>query len=224
MDLLAPTIILAALADSINPCAISVLFLTIAFLFGLGKERKDILKFGGVYILGIFVIYILIGLGILQTLSIFGVPRFISKMGAILLIAWGAIDLIGRIWPKFPVKLAIPDAAKPGIAKLIHKATFPSALALGVVVGMTEFPCTGGPYLFVLTLLHDKTTFLTGFAYLILYNIIFVSPLVILLWLASDHRLAEKTKEWKKANSNKAEYVGNLILIAMGLAILLFSA
>jgi hypothetical protein len=29
------------------------LFLTIAFLFGLGKERKDILKFGGVYILGL---------------------------------------------------------------------------------------------------------------------------------------------------------------------------
>src|SRR3990172_2498937 len=52
----------AALLDSVNPCAFSVLFLTIAFLFSLGRSRKSILKAGFVYIFGIFAVYILIGL------------------------------------------------------------------------------------------------------------------------------------------------------------------
>src|SRR3989338_2900548 len=71
---LLPLVIVSSLIDSLNPCAFSILFLTIAFLFSLGRSRKDIFKIGGVYILGIFVVYILIGLGILQTLHLFNTP------------------------------------------------------------------------------------------------------------------------------------------------------
>src|SRR3989344_5444483 len=62
---LLPLVSIAALIDSVNPCAFSVLILTIAFLLGVGKLRSKILQIGGSYILGIFLVYILIGLGIL---------------------------------------------------------------------------------------------------------------------------------------------------------------
>src|SRR3972149_11226969 len=68
---LLPLIGIAALIDSINPCAFGILLLTIAFLLSIGKMRSGILKIGGVYILGLFAVYILIGLGILQVLHIF---------------------------------------------------------------------------------------------------------------------------------------------------------
>ena len=68
---LLPLVGVAALIDSINPCAFSILILTIAFLFSIGKFRSSILKIGGSYIFGIFVVYMLIGLGILQALHIF---------------------------------------------------------------------------------------------------------------------------------------------------------
>src|SRR3989344_6331207 len=66
---LLPLLVAASLVDSINPCAFSVLILTLAFLFSIGKLRSSILKIGGSYIAGIFVVYMLIGLGILQTLQ-----------------------------------------------------------------------------------------------------------------------------------------------------------
>jgi len=69
--MLLPIITTAALVDSVNPCAFSVLILTIAFLFTLGRDRLNIFKIGLLYIIGIFIVYILIGLGILQTLQIF---------------------------------------------------------------------------------------------------------------------------------------------------------
>src|SRR3989344_7196863 len=71
-------IAIAALVDSVNPCAFSVLFLSITFLFGLGRSRNDIIKMGLLYIFGIFTTYILIGLGVLKVLSLFNIPHLMS--------------------------------------------------------------------------------------------------------------------------------------------------
>src|SRR3989344_2955650 len=88
-----PMVFVAALIDSINPCAFGILLLTIAFLFSIGKMRSGILKIGTAYILGLFVVYILIGLGILQALHIFNTPHFMAKVGASLLVTLGLINL-----------------------------------------------------------------------------------------------------------------------------------
>src|SRR3989344_4808714 len=145
--LLLPLIIAAALVDSINPCAFSILLLTIAFLFSLGQVRSSILKVGGFYVAGLFLIYILIGLGILQTLHIFNTPHFMAKIGASLLILLGGINLINEFFPSFPIKLRIPQAAHSKMAMLMEKASVPAVFLLGALVGLCEFPCTGGPYL-----------------------------------------------------------------------------
>ena len=75
-----PIVLVAAAIDSLNPCAFSVLFLTIAFLFSLGRTRLNVLVVGGTFIFGIFITYILIGLGILQALTAFGVSGIIAKI------------------------------------------------------------------------------------------------------------------------------------------------
>lgn len=215
-----PTIITAALADSINPCAFSVLVLTITFLFSLGKSRSYVLKIGLVYILGIYLSYLAIGLGMLQVLSVLGVPRFMSKIGAIILLAWGGLNLADLFIPDFPIKLKIPDSLHAKIATLIHKAAAWPAFILGVLVGLSEFPCTGGPYLLILGMLHDQARFWQGFWYLILYNLIFVSPLVAILWFSSDPKLHDKVNAWRKSHGRQFEIISSIILVLMGLFIL----
>src|SRR3990172_547226 len=63
---LLPLVVVAALIDSINPCAFSILILTIAFLFSIGKLRSGVLEIGSSYILAIFLVYMLIGLGVMR--------------------------------------------------------------------------------------------------------------------------------------------------------------
>ncbi len=212
----------SALVDSTNPCAFSVLLLTIAFLFSLEKSESSILKVGFSYIFGIFATYILIGLGILHALTLFGVPHSIAKIGAGILIAFGAINIINEFFPKFPIKLKIPDAAHGRLAKLMEKASVPTALVLGAAVGLYEFPCTGGPYLFVLGLLHDHATFLRGLLYLFFYNLLFVLPLVIVLLIASDRGLLEKAQAWRKRNTRLARFLMGLAMVAIGVVMLVF--
>jgi len=215
-------VVISALVDSINPCAFSVLLLTIAFLFSMGKTRKRILWAGGLYIFGIFITYVLIGLGITQVLALFGVPKFMSKVGAGIVIVWAVIDLLGEFFPRFPIKLKIPQAAHGRMASLIEKGTAPTALALGVLVGLTEFPCTGGPYLFILGLLHDQTTFSVGAWYLLFYNLIFVAPLAVVLFIGSDQALLSKVENWKKTNNHMFRLTMGVIMLLLGVLILQF--
>lgn len=212
-------IIAAALVDSINPCAFSVLLITIAFLFSIGKDRTKITKVGITYILGIFAVYVLIGLGILKVLYLFNTPHFMARIGASILIFAGAVMLINWMFPNFPIKLKMPKASHKYLAKLIEKGSMISALAMGVLVAMFEFPCTGGPYLFVLGLLHDKVTYFQGLALLILYNLIFVLPLVIILAIASDKNLLEKAQQWKKYESKKMRIITGIVMVLLGIAI-----
>ncbi len=214
-------VFVSAIIDSVNPCAFSILFLSIAFLFSLKKSRKNILISGGFYILGIYLVYTLIGLGILKTLDFFNIPHFVSKFGATLLILVGLISLLGEIFPKFPIKLKIPEMAKGSIAKYISKATFLTAFILGIIVGLNEFPCTGGPYLFILGLLHDETSFWSGLVYLLFYNLVFVLPLILILAFSSDTKTLETIESFRKKETKKVRIWLALLLVILGALIIM---
>lgn len=218
---LLPLIGTAALIDSINPCAFSILLLTIAFLLSIGKLRSSVLSIGASYIFGIFVVYLLIGLGLLQTLHIFDTPHFMAKVGAYLLITLGLLNIVNEVLPSFPIKLAIPHASHHRIAVLMQRASVPTAFLLGGLVGLCEFPCTGGPYLLVLGLLHDQGTYYAGASYLVLYNLIFVLPLVLILLVASDGTVLGKVQEWQRSRKQSMRWGGGTAMMALGALILL---
>ena len=216
-----PVIAISALIDSINPCAISVLFLTITFLFSLGKNRKFVLLSGSVYILAIAIIYTLIGLGALQALSFLNVPNIMAKIGASILLLYSIIGLVNEFFPNFPIKLKIPESTHSTLAKVISKGSIPAFFILGSLVALFEFPCTGGPYLFVLTLLHDYTTFWKGFWYLIVYNIVFVLPLILILAFATNKIMIEKIDKLRRLETKKTRVI--LLLVLMTFGIIIFS-
>ena len=213
---LLPLVTVAAIIDSINPCAFSILILTIAFLFSIGKLRSGVIEIGSAYILGVFLVYTLIGLGILQALHIFNTPHFMAIVGASLLIVLGLINITNEFVPAFPIKLRIPHAAHHRMAELMEKGSLPSAFVLGGLVGLCEFPCTGGPYLMVLGLLHDQATRSVGLGYLMLYNLLFILPLVIILLIAGEKTLVEKLQEWKQRESKTLRLGGGIAMITLG--------
>src|SRR3989338_1907229 len=217
---LLPLVLVASLLDSVHTCSFSILLITIAFLFGMQMTRQRILKIGGAYIAGIFASYLLIGLGLLQVLHLFNTPHFMGKLGATLLIAFGIINLINSFFPQFPLKLKIQSAAHNAMGPLMEKASLPAAFSLGALVGVCQFPCMGGPYLMVIGLLRDQMTYFAGFAYLFLYNLVLIVPLVAVLWIAGDKSVVDKMQDWKRTNLNGVRLWAGLIMIALGILVL----
>lgn len=213
---LLPLTVFSALLDSVHPCSFSILLITIALLFGLSMGRGRILQIGGVYIAGIFAAYFAIGIGLLKVLHVFSVPHFMGKLGAGLLIVFGVLNLVGALFPKFPIKLKIPNAAHGAMGRLIGVASVPAAFALGLLVGLCQFPCMGGPYLMIIGLLHDTSSYTTGFGYLLLYNLILIAPLVATLFVAANPALLEKVKEWKATQMRDVHLWAGIAMIIIG--------
>lgn len=216
---LLPLVLISSLLDSVHPCSFSILLITIAFLFGMQLTRKKIIQIGGTYIGGIFTAYLFIGLGILKVLHLFNTPHFMGKLGASLLIVFGVLNLINYLFPRFPLKLKIPAIAHTAMAGLMEKASFGAAFGLGILVGICQFPCMGGPYLMVIGLLRDQVTYFKGFGYLFLYNLILIVPLVAVLWTTSDKTLIDKIQDWKRTNMSGVKLWAGIGMIIIGILI-----
>ncbi|MEK7459791.1 MAG: cytochrome c biogenesis protein CcdA [Patescibacteria group bacterium] len=216
---LLPLVVVSAILDSVHPCSFSILLITIAFLFGMQMSRKKILELGGTYVAGIFVAYFLIGLGLLKVLHLFNTPHFMGKLGATLLIVFGVLNLINRFFPNFPIKLKMPSVSHGLMSKLMDKASFPAVFGLGLLVGICQFPCMGGPYLMVIGLLRDQVTYMSGFGYLLLFNLILIIPLVIVLFISANKNLVEKMEIWKRDNVKEVRLRAGIAMIIVGILI-----
>lgn len=219
---LLPFVLSAGLLDSLNPCAIAVLLLFIALMFTLRKNRATIITLGLIYITAVYLTYFGIGLGLLKIIHIFGVPHFMAILGAWIVIAVGAWGLKDVMFPGSFQILTIPLGSRQLIASWLMKATVPAIIVAGLLVGLTEFPCSGAIYLATLGLLTSKTTYLTGILYLLIYNLMFVLPLIIILFIATNRYITEKLINLDEANSVRLRLISSLIMIGIGISILVW--
>jgi cytochrome c-type biogenesis protein len=219
---LLPAVITTGLVDSVNPCAFAVILLLLAFLFTLRKSRSHILKLGLVYVGMIFLVYFAIGLGILQAVRFSDNPHFVARAGAWLLIGLGVINLIEYFFPNFPIKLHMPKIAGARTNALIKQATLPTTMAAGLLVGLCTFPCSGGIYVSIITLLNAKTTLAWGVGYLALYNVMFVLPLIIILFLVGNRMAAKAWARWEREHVLKIRLWYGVVMVVLGAAMLLY--
>ncbi len=215
-------VLISGFLDSFNPCAIAVLLLFIALLFTLKRSRLVILTSGFLYITAVYMSYFAIGIGLLKVINLFGVPHIISRIGAWIVIVVGLWGLKEYLLPdKFNI-LSIPISSRQIIAKWATKATYSTAFISGILLGLFEFPCSGAIYLATIGLLNAKETFLKGLIYLVLYNFMFILPLLAILFLASNRLIVEKMINLDESNSSRLRLITSLIMIGIGVAILIW--
>ena len=215
---------LTAAIDSINPCAIGVLILMLSVLLAGKHSIKRMVLLGSVYILAVFITYLAAGLGLLYFLA--NIPLYVTEYIAFvvgtIIIAAGVLEIKDFFWYGKGFSLAIPQR----YAKMIHeqseKTTLTGIAVLGAFVSAVELPCTGAPYLAIITLLSQYFDF-SALLLLILYNIIFVAPLLIILILVASGKKLYEIKQWKQANRGYMRLCIGLLLVAMGWLLILIA-
>ncbi len=218
-DLTIGMVIAAAAVDSINPCAISVMIFLLLFLTSLGNRRR-VLLVGIAYIVTVFLVYFMAGVGLLTFLQSTAMTRYVYYGAAVLSIIIGLINIKDYFFPGNKPTVAIPESRKPLIKKYIEKASVPAAVVLGAMVSLFELPCTGGIYLAILSLVGDSMTLEQGIPYLALYNLIFVLPLAIILAVIYLGVSAEKANEWRLEKRSKLRLVVGLVMLVLGVVML----
>ena len=213
--------------DGINPCAISLLvFFAIAiFKAAFRNIEKDkttrvsleVTEKGAVFIAGVLIAYYSLGLGIIQTIRLIPVPHLTAKIFSIAVIVLSALELFSTITPKIE---RITKSYKPVflvelIAKLSGETSIPLIFLIGFLTGLCTLPCSGSIYLAILSLLAVETSYFEGLFYLTVYNLAYISPLVIILSLSSNRRILGRISRMR--NRRIVRITGNILALAIGI-------
>lgn len=218
------TVVITAAIDSINPCAIGVLILMISVMLVGKQSTKRMLLLGSLYVSSVLVVYLLAGLGLMYYFSTLplAVAEYISIGVGVLIILAGIFEIKDYFWYGRWFSLTIPAAFAKKIHNYTSKTTIFGVIFLGAFVSAVELPCTGAPYLAIITLLAQNFN-LTAFLLLVLYNIIFVLPLIIILLLVASGVKLHEIKRWKQANRPIMRLLIGLMLVALGWLLMLIA-
>ncbi|WP_376792770.1 cytochrome c biogenesis CcdA family protein [Thermoflexus sp.] len=223
------TVILSGFVDGMNPCAFTVLLLFVAAMLttlqttdpsDLQALRGRILSMGSIYIAAIFLTYLGLGVGLLAAAAPFSQYHLPSRIGALIAIGMGLWMIKDVLIPELGPPLAAPRAIVARAVEMTRRLTVPALALGGFLIGLCTVPCSGAIYLAILSLLAAQPSRWQGFAYLVLYNLMFIVPLVLLLLAAAARPTLRQLARWNRTHGPWLKFTLGLIGVGMGLLIL----
>jgi hypothetical protein len=223
-------VVAAAMVDSINPCAIATL---VFFMSLLSVARISIGRMwlaGVAFLAASFVTYIAIGFGLLGILKFFQANRvmrlILDMVLAGVMLVFAALSFrdairyyrsgqAGDVALKLPAGLQarIHRVMKSGFRK---RSLVLGGLGMGAVVTVIESVCTGQVYVPTLVLmLKQGESVLRCAGYLLVYNIIFMLPLVVTLALTCGGMSTPALVEWSRRNVTVSKTLLGVFFLVM---------
>jgi cytochrome c biogenesis protein CcdA len=187
----------AGLIDGLNPCAFATLVFLISYLSFTGRRGRDVLFVGAAFALGVFLTYLLVGIGLfkaIQSLDFFpSLGRWVYLLTALICVVLAIFTIRdffrARQGQVNEMTLKLPTGLRKRINQVIRenvqvRAFVAMALLTGFAVSLIEFACTGQVYYPTIVYMTSVPEFASqAFLYLVLYCLMFIVPLVVVFLL-----------------------------------------
>lgn len=210
MSYFIPQFLTLALTDSVNPCTFAVYTLFLIALSVKGVDKKRLYIVGLSFVVAVYISYYTLGLGL--TLIAGRIPL---KWAGYFAIAFGLYTIL----------TGLAERSRTGDKRALRRKMFSAettvigALILGISVSTTLLPCSAGPYLVYAAVIARASTAMV-FLLLALYNLIFILPLLTILFAMGSLRESKEFSRTMVRHSAELSVVAGLLLIAIGLWIL----
>lgn len=223
-------ILLAGLADGVNPCVFSTLIFFISLLSVAKVGGRKLVVAGTVYCLACFLAYLSLGFGLLNFLKIFSGYRslqsWIDYLTAGILVFLAVASFIDawryhRTAEAGSVRLQLPGKVKELIhrvmkAGLSYRFLVPGIFTAGVLVTGLEAVCTGQVYVPVLIFLSRSPEGAgSAIFYLLLYNLMFILPLIAVFAAAYFGAGTLRLVKWGRREVTAAKVFMGLFFIVL---------
>ncbi|NWF74991.1 MAG: hypothetical protein HXY53_00215 [Nitrospirae bacterium] len=204
MSLPVITIVIAGL-DSFNPCAFFVLFALLGILIH-AKSRAKMFLIGCIFVFFSGFTYFLFMAAWLNLFLVMGQVGIITKIAGITAILIAIVNIKDFFLFKKGISLTIPDTAKPKLfdrmRKLLKSSSLVSILIgasiLAIAANSYELLCTAGfPMVFTRILTLNQLSIPLYYAYLVLYNSIYIVPLLSIVIILTLTLGRKNLSEWQ---------------------------
>lgn len=219
--------VLIAAVDAFNPCAFFVLLFLLSLLVH-ARSRLRMAIVGGTFVLFSGLIYFLFMTAWLNVFIVTENIRGITLVAGLVAVAIAAVNLKDAFGADGGPSLSIPDRAKPGLYArmrgLVAADRYPAMLAgtvaLAIAVNSYELLCTAGlPMAFTRVLTLNDLSTGTYYLYLVLYNVVYVIPLLLIV---GGFVLALGSRKLQAYEGRSLKLLSGTMMLGLGL-ILLFA-
>jgi cytochrome c biogenesis protein CcdA len=222
----------AGFADGFNPCAFALLVLFATYTLTLVNAvtadgtpttaaRRTLLGAGSLYVGAVWITYFLIGLGLFSFLAWLGQDHLVARVASVLALLMAVWMLKDVFLPGWGPTMAAPSGTHGWMNKAMQRGGLAGMLLAGVLVGICTVPCSGAIYLDIIAVLHASGGGLVGLALLALYNIAFITPLLLFLLFVSNKRVLGTLGRWNRKNGAVVKTVLALGVVVMSFGLLL---
>ncbi|MGQ9479495.1 MAG: cytochrome c biogenesis CcdA family protein [Thermoproteota archaeon] len=214
------SVITMAFVDSLNPCAFATIILLITYSLSIGSSNK-MLMICGSFILGVLASYLIIGITLLQVLGFFAEYRVaIRYFIGLITIFLGILEFKEAFLYGKWFSLEKPGIINTFLNKYSYSMNAGAGLLMGMAVSAVEFSCTGVAYVPTLYLISKTSPFLECLL-LLIYNIIFVLPLIAILILTYLGRRLVEIDSWRIEKRRYLRLIMGIVLLIIGVAIII---
>ena len=219
------TVMIAAV-DAFNPCAFFVLMFLLSMMLRTGSRARMLLV-GGIFLFFSGLLYFLFMAAWLNLFRVIGELGVITMIAALIAILAGLINVKDFFWFKQGVSLSIPDDAKPKLYQRTREllkahslvALIPATIGLALFANLYEFLCTAGfPMVYTRILTLSDLSTLQYYLYLVLYNVIYVLPMLAIVIAFAVSLGGRKLQEREGRNM---KLVSGMMMLALGMILLI---
>jgi cytochrome c biogenesis protein CcdA len=223
------TVVGAGLLDGVNPCAFATLIFFLSYLSVAGRKGRDLLIVGGAFTVAVFGTYLAVGLGAFSVINkltfLASVARWVFGITFVFALVLGCLSLwdwnLARKGRLKDIALQLPEALKKRIHGVIRERARVKNMALaafvtGFLVSILELACTGQVYLpTILFVVQQAELRAHAVGYLILYNLMFIFPLVIVFALAYTGVTSARFNEWMQRHAATVKLATAILFFAL---------
>ncbi len=221
-----PLIIGAGLLDGLNPCAFATIIFFLSYLQIARRTPREMLLTGLAFISAVFIAYLSAGLILHQSLTLLndrfaGIQKWLNTGFALLALLAAFLSFrdafrarAGRLGE---MTLQLPGFLKNRIRGVIRTSArarnfIAAAFIAGIIVSLLELACTGQVYAPIIYQIQQGR--LDAVLWLVIYNLAFITPLVIVFLLAYGGLRSETLIAFQKKHTAAVKIgLGILFLI-----------
>ncbi len=176
-----PSVFVVGFLAGFNPCLLAILAFIASVTLATTGKRRNVLLIVLMFSLGIFVTYLVVGIGLLRVLEEApglqaGIKNFLVVLIGILGL-WHVYDA-NHLRTNTESSFYTPKAFIRLTESVTKKVSLPASFFMGALFSLIKAPCVGAVYFLILDMVRSGEG--TGYLYLAAYNFGVVLPVLVL--------------------------------------------
>ncbi len=221
-ELSLPVVLVAGLLAGFNPCLLAVMAFLASLTLSAKGNRTELLKIVGGFCAGIFVMFMVVGMGLLGVIK--QQPEIKDTITLLLVVLVGLLGL-WHFYDAYHLKVHDRSSFKTSgsflqlVEGIEHRNTVMVSFLAGAMFSIIKAPCVGAVYFAILDMLITQGKIADGAIYLGFYNLGVILPVLILGIMLAFGLSPERVNDLREKRRVEIRLVTGAVLLLLAVMI-----